>query len=183
MIFLLKYLKDYRNKLIMRRITRSFGSVGEGIKLWKDITVSSPNNLHIGDYVYIGPKAFIQALGVVVIERGTIIGPELRIYSANHRFKSALSIPYDECYVKKKVVIKENVWIGGGVTIVPGVLIEEGAIIGAGSVVTRTVPKMAIIGGNPAKIIGYRNEEDYHDLKGKDKIYLKLKQAGLTKSK
>ncbi len=30
-----------------------------------------------------------------------------------------------------------------------------------GSVVTKSVPKYAIVGGNPAKIIGYRNKENY----------------------
>jgi maltose O-acetyltransferase len=181
MISIFKSLINYRNKIILNRITSSFGSIGVGIKIWKDIKVSFPRNLKIGDYVYIGPNAFIQALGGVIIEQGTIIGPDLRLYSANHKFKQATSIPYDENYEKKEVFIGENVWIGGGVIIVPGVRIEEGAVVGAGSVVTKAVPKMAIVGGNPAKIIGYRNEEEYQKLKADEMIYLKLKNSGLIK--
>ncbi|WP_316790871.1 acyltransferase [Pedobacter frigoris] len=173
-----KIILNYRNKLILKRITSKFGSIGVGVKIWKDIKVSFPSKLVIGDHVYIGPNAFIQALGGVGIERGTIIGPDLRLYSANHRFKQAASIPYDEHYDKRQVMVKENVWIGGGVIIVPGVVIEEGAVVGAGSVVTKSVPKFAIVAGNPAKVIGYRDEEEYLRLKSEDMIYLKLKNSG-----
>ncbi|NQX32732.1 acyltransferase [Pedobacter boryungensis] len=162
-------------------MTKSFGSVGIGTKIWKDINVSFPKNLVIGDYVYIGPNAFIQALGGVTIKKGTIIGPDLRLYTANHKFKGAKSIPYDENYERKAVAIGENVWIGGGVIILPGVSIEDGVVVGAGSVVTKPIPKMAIVGGNPAKIIGYRNEGDYEKLKANDMIYMKLKGSGLIK--
>ena len=49
-------------------------------------------------------------------------------------------------------------------TVMPGVHIGDGAIIAAGSVVTKSVPKCAIVGGNPAKIIGYRDIEQYESL-------------------
>ena len=40
----------------------------------------------------------------------------------------------------------------------PGVGIGEGAIVGGGSLVTKDVPKGAIVGGNPAKIIGWTED-------------------------
>ena len=47
--------------------------------------------------------------------------------------------------------------------ICPGVKIEDGAIIAMGSVVSKSVPKCAIVGGNPARIIGWRNKEEYEN--------------------
>ena len=45
------------------------------------------------------------------------------------------------------------------VIILPNVKkIGKGSIIGAGSIVTRDVPDFAIAGGNPAKIIRFRNQ-------------------------
>lgn len=85
-----------------------------------------------------------------------------------------MSIPYDKEFIYKSVTIGENVWIGSRVIIIPGVHIGEGAVIGAGSVVTRDVPPCAIVWGNPAKVIKYRNKEQYDNLKKEGKVYLKL---------
>ena len=50
-------------------------------------------------------------------------------------------------------------WIGDSVIIMRGIKVGDGAIIGAGSVVTRSVPDFAIVGGNPAKFIKWRFPE------------------------
>ena len=86
-----------------------------------------------------------------------MMGPECIIYTANHSFKR-IDIPmceqgFDEI---KPVKVGNDVWIGGRVTILPGVNIGDGVVIGAGAVVTKDIPKYAIVGGVPAKIIGYR---------------------------
>ena len=62
-------------------------------------------------------------------------------------------------YSYKKVTIGNNVFIGVNSIIMPGVVVENEVIIAAGSVVTKSVPKGKIVGGNPAKIIG--NFSDY----------------------
>ena len=60
--------------------------------------------------------------------------------------------------VKKAITIEDSVCIGGFSKIMPGVVIGEGAIVAGGSVVTKDVPKGAIVGGNPAKVIGWTEE-------------------------
>lgn len=57
-------------------------------------------------------------------------------------------------------VVGNDVWIGGNATVMPGVQIGHGAIISTGSVVTTDVPDYAIVGGNPAKVIRMRFDED-----------------------
>ena len=59
-----------------------------------------------------------------------------------------------------RVVIGHDVWIGANVIILNGVKIADGAIIGAGSVVTKDVPPYGIVGGNPARLIRKRFDED-----------------------
>lgn len=56
--------------------------------------------------------------------------------------------------------VKNNVIIYAGARIVGNVTIGDFAIVGANSVVTHDVPENAIVAGIPARIIGYRNEED-----------------------
>jgi acetyltransferase-like isoleucine patch superfamily enzyme len=175
MLRIFKYILLYRNNKRYKYLLKKIG-VNNTVQIQKDIKISHPELLSIGDYVYIGPNASIQAIGKVTIGRGTICGPNLTIYSANHRFRDADSIPYDSVYLKKEVFIGDNVWIGGSVIIVPGTKIGEGSIIGAGTVVSGIIPPMSIVVGNPCRIIGKRDEKHYFKLKNEDKIYLKIKQ-------
>jgi acetyltransferase-like isoleucine patch superfamily enzyme len=60
--------------------------------------------------------------------------------------------------IMKQIVIEDNVWVGQGAIIMHGVHIRSGAVIAAGAVVTKDVDNNAIVGGNPAILIRYREE-------------------------
>lgn len=53
-----------------------------------------------------------------------------------------------------EIVLYDNVFIGAKSTIMYGVKIGPNAIVAANSAVTKDVPEGAVVGGNPAKIIG-----------------------------
>lgn len=163
------------NKIKLKQI--KFDFKGENVQISKQYNFIYPENISLGNNVYLGPKCNISAFGKVNISDGVIIGPHCTIYSANHNYSENIkSIPYDSKLIIKNVTIHENVWIGGNTILLPGVEVGEGSIIAAGSVITKSVPPFAIMGGNPAKILKYRdNIEDYKRLKGLDMIYLKIK--------
>lgn len=64
-----------------------------------------------------------------------------------------------------KTIIKSGARIRAGSTIYPGVTIHSNAIVMPGSVVTRSVPPLAIVQGNPATIIGYKSTYIQNDVK------------------
>lgn len=59
----------------------------------------------------------------------------------------------------KRTTIKNDVWIGVDSMIKNGVTIGNGVVVGSNSYVREDVPDFAIVGGNPAKIIRYRFDE------------------------
>jgi len=114
-------------------------------------------------------NTYIECIGGVEIGEYFHTGRDITILSTNHNYEGS-SIPYDETYIEKSVIIKDFVWCGIGVKILPGVTVGEGAIIGMGSVVTKDVPPCAIVGGNPAKVIKYRDIDKFERLK-KEKMF------------
>jgi len=154
-----------------------FGEIGDNVILNRG-NFLFPQNIFIGDDVYLGPDAFLSSFGSLTFESGVITGPKLSVYTANHRFENARAIPYDDELIVQPVTIGANSWVGGGVTLLPGVVLGEGCVVGAGSVVTKTFPAGSVIAGNPARLIKTRNMTQYYRLKGENRIYLRLKANG-----
>ncbi|MCC9061745.1 acyltransferase [Flavobacterium piscisymbiosum] len=113
----------------------------------------------------------IECSGGVYIGKFFHTGRGLTIFSTNHNYQSKFSIPYDNIDLIEPVEIKDFVWCGTNVTIVPGVTIGEGVVIGSGTVVTKDVPDYAVIGGNPHRIIKYRDIETFKYLKENGQFY------------
>ncbi len=159
-----------------RRFFSGLASVGRNVYLSKGYCIGSPSKLSIGSNTWIGENFFAKCEGGVTIGSGVIISRGAEIWTANHNYDSddLQSLPYDRRFILKPVSIGDNVWIGSRVTIIPGVSIGEGAVIGAGAVVTRDIPSLAVAGGNPAKVIKYRNKEVYEKLKAEKRIYLDM---------
>lgn len=57
-------------------------------------------------------------------------------------------------------VIGNDVWIGSEAIIMPGITVGDGAVIGTRALVTKDVEPYAIVGGNPAKTIRKRFDDD-----------------------
>lgn len=134
------------------------------------VRLSNPENIELGGKVYIGEDCRFYAEGGIKIGAYTKFGQGCIILTTNHNYKSQTRIPYDNIGLLRRVEIGKNCWIGVRSLICGGVKIDEGAIVAMGSVVTKSVPKYAIVGGNPAKIIGWRNKE----------IYERLSAAGMS---
>lgn len=58
-----------------------------------------------------------------------------------------------------EVLVGNDCWIGSGATLIAGVSVGDGAVVLANATVTKDVPPYAIVGGVPAKVLGYRYDE------------------------
>lgn len=124
--------------------------VGRGVTL---ITESSTGCLSIADNVQISEGVEIDFSGNVTIGEQTLISPRACILSHDHGYE-----PHSEPTLHN-LIIEEKVWIGSNAIILPQVnRIGNGAIIGMGSIVTKPVPELAVVAGNPAKVIKFRHQ-------------------------
>ncbi|MDK1285977.1 Vat family streptogramin A O-acetyltransferase [Pseudoalteromonas sp. B95] len=150
------------------------------------------DNINVGDFTYYddpeGPENFEKN----VLYHFDFIGDKLNIgkycaiatgvkfimNGANHKMSGFSTYPFQifgngwekvmpkdgELPFKGDTEIGNDVWIGYESTIMPGVKIGNGAIIASKSVVTQDVPPYSIVGGNPAKVIKMRFEQDAIDM-------------------
>lgn len=169
-------MKKLIHKLRLIRLRRQLNGIGEHVVISRDFEIGVRNRITIGNYVYIGPEATIWGDGGVEIKDGVIIGPRVTIHTSNHNYQDANTLPYDSKSVLKPVSIGEGTWIGDQVMICPGVKIGRGVVIAMGSVVTKEVPDLAIVGGNPAKIIKFRMNIDVEAMIRNKRYYLNDRQ-------
>lgn len=168
---LISFYFNNLNKYIFSKVQGDISSIVIGPDVNKNFKFNHAEKIVFGTNVVINGDCYINAEGGVEIKSYCHIGKGMTIFSSNHNYDSNEFIPYDKEVILKPVCINKFVWIGANVTIVPGVNIGEGAVIGSGTVVTKDVPEYAIVGGNPHKIIKYRNIETFKLLKENGKFY------------
>lgn len=161
-----------------RFTNEQFSSLGDNVLFEEGVLVFHPENIEIGNNVYIGHRTILKAYhlnklqignntwigqdcffhssGGIVIGNEVGIGPKVSILTSQHRpddsNESVLFSPLEF----KPVTLEDGCDIGVNSTILPGVTIGKGAIIAAGAVVNKNVPPYEIWGGVPAKKIADR---------------------------
>ena len=133
-------------------------SIGENVYIGHNTILKGyyKNEMTIGAHTWIGQCCFLHSAGGITIGKAVGIGPMVKILTSGHR-EAELSGPvmFNELEFKE-VSIEDGCDIGVGATILPGVRIGEGSIVGAGSVVNKNVPPYCVVAGVPAKIIRKR---------------------------
>jgi acetyltransferase-like isoleucine patch superfamily enzyme len=170
LIKLLKRLKDIMS-LFNKKPVRTDHSIRS------PFTKDNPNykQYEIGDFTYGTPR--ILAWGEeakVKIGKFCSIADNVTIFlGGNHRTDWITTFPFtafSEYFpesekitghpsTKGDVIIGNDVWIGMGVVIMSGLTIGSGSVIAAYSVVTKNVKPYEIVGGNPAKHLKFRFDE------------------------
>ncbi|MDW7646345.1 MAG: DapH/DapD/GlmU-related protein [Desulfuromonadales bacterium] len=162
-------LKQVRNLYLVKYKWRRY-SIGNNFHAGRNVVLWAKKNIIIKDNCYIG--RFSQIECSANIGNNVMFGNNVAIVGKyDHNFQQIGSPTrlasqirdsnYNWKGIDLEVVIDDDVWVGYGSIIIGGVRIRRGSIVAAGSVVTKDVPPYAIVGGNPAKIIGYRfNQEE-----------------------
>lgn len=143
-----------------------------GIKIGKKSTLHmgarfyDPKNIQIGEGTIIGDHIFIDGRDKVIIGSHTDIASEVMIYNSEHNLSDPLFGATEE-----PVSIGDYCFIGPRAIIMPGVTIGDGAVVAGGAVVTKDVPRNAIVGGVPAKVIGERSLKKHSYYLGRPRLF------------
>ncbi|WP_005037576.1 acyltransferase [Holophaga foetida] len=143
-------------KRIRRALCRHLLSeCGRNVNIEHGADFGTGNLIRIGDNSGLGVDCV--AGGPLDIGRNVMMGAGVIIFTRNHAFEDTdIPMQAQGYSPAQHVIIEDDVWIGARVIILPGRRIGRGAVIAAGAVVTRDVPAMSIVGGNPAKPIRTR---------------------------
>jgi acetyltransferase-like isoleucine patch superfamily enzyme len=150
------------------------GLSSRGLRLGRNVTiqrgaallgtgvVARPGvGIMVGDRTGIGDHCFFWGQGGIEIGSDVIFGPEVQIFSENHRFDDPSILICRQGEDRRPVVIEDNCWIGGRATILAGVHIGHGCVIGAGSLVTKDIPPNSVAVGAPARILRQRGANGF----------------------
>ncbi|WP_233268359.1 CatB-related O-acetyltransferase [Cellulophaga sp. L1A9] len=141
----------YRKKFGLKNVDTTFYMGGKGV-ISQDL-VAMP-------YVFIGANCIIPPK--VTIGKYTMFAANVSILGGDHIFDNPeRPIIFSGRPSMPKTTIGEDVWVGANACIMAGLVIGDGAIVAAGSIVTKNIEPYSIYGGNPAKLIRMRfNEEE-----------------------
>lgn len=104
--------------------------------------------LRVGEHSFIG-RAELAVHAPLMIGRCVCINDGAKLLTATHD----VSDP-GWATVARPIVIEDHVWIATNAIILPGVTLGRGAVVGAGAVVSKDVPPLGIVAGNPARLLG-----------------------------
>jgi maltose O-acetyltransferase len=134
--------------------------VGKGCVIRRGVYLGSPNELEMGDGSFIG-RASLYCTGGVKIGRNVNVSDGAVIITAKHDVNSP---QFEAKY--EPITIEDWAWIATNAIVLAGVTIGEAAVVAAGAVVTKDVPPYAVVGGNPAKVIGERKKQPFDYVPG-----------------
>ena len=129
----------------------AFAHVLPGARIGADCNICDhvfvENDVVVGDRVTL--KSGVQLWDGVRLEDDVFVGPNATF--TNDPF------PRSRCRPERfaATIVHAGASIGANATILPGVTIGARAMVGAGAVVVKSVPPLAIVVGNPARIVGY----------------------------
>jgi len=144
-----RYLKHER----ARRVARRRGAkIGKNVVLPLSLARKSNSNLVIGDETTIASDD-MNLRDPVRIGSHVIIGNNVKLMTRSHNVDSV----FWESKGNGGLEICDYVWCATDVSILPGCRkIGKGAVLGASAVVVKDVEEMAVMGGNPARMLRMR---------------------------
>lgn len=134
---------------------RIFLHCGKNVNIERGVLFGCGFDIEIGDNSGIGINSVVPS--DIKIGKNVLMGPNCYILSFNHNYSSKdLTIKAQGYSKKKQTIIGDDVWIGREVLVTPGRNIKTGSVLAARTCLCKDFESYSVIGGNPSKLIKYR---------------------------
>lgn len=142
-----------RSRYLAPKMKRS----GSELQIHAGSRFRSIENLEVGDNVTIGFDTFLQAKGGLTLGDNVMLAPGVKIWTSNHNVNDPEVPVRKQGHTNAPVVLEDDVFVASNAFILPGTTLSRGCVVSAGAVVSgKTYRPYAILGGNPARVMGYR---------------------------
>ena len=121
---------------------------GQSLRVW----LHRMRGVEIGSGVFIGTDALIETSKPELVSIGDRVDIGIRCTIIAH-FHGMGDPGRRQDGRTISVRIEDDAFVGPGTIVLPNVTIGRGAVVNAGSVVTRSVPPLTMVAGNPARPI------------------------------
>lgn len=128
--------------------------IGRESYIHMDAWFDSRGGLEIGANSVINQRCRLDTRGGISLGQNVSVSAEVCILTADHDPQRP-----DFSGRVAPVVIHDYAFIGTRALILRGVTIGRGAVVAAGAIVTKSVAPFEIVGGSPAKRLGFRAPE------------------------
>lgn len=134
-------------------LLQAFGARIRGrVFVYPTARIWAPWNLIMDDGSCLGPEVVCYNVETVHVGAGCTVSQRSHLCTASHDFENP-----DFPLTGAAIQLEEQAWVAAEVFVGPGVHVKRQAVLLARSVVVRDVPERAVVGGNPAKQIRYRD--------------------------
>ncbi|MGY5829201.1 acyltransferase [Vibrio vulnificus] len=129
-------------------------SINEGVQIGKEVKIGKGTYLNKGVILVSGNVGNYCSIGYY-----SVIGAHEHPLHLKYTSPKYYRTHSDYIDIYSPPLIHDDVWIGANAFIKQGVTIGRGAVVAAGAVVVKDVEDYAIVGGVPARLLGYRNKK------------------------
>lgn len=128
-----------------------------GNQTWIAAGDHTEKQLTVGDSSYVGYGAVLAVGSRITIGKHVLVADRVRFSGSDGHPLDPLARARGDAADDSNIgsiTVCDYAWIGAHAIILKGLTIGRGAIVASGAVVTKDVPELTIVGGNPARQIG-----------------------------
>ncbi|WP_454765981.1 acyltransferase [Cupriavidus campinensis] len=140
---------------------------GNEVRIGAHVTIDSfvkikfaggEGDIELGEQSYLNSGVVIYSGNGVRLGKGVLVAANTTFAATNHEYRSRSQAIIAQRFMPSRggIMVGDDCWIGANCVLLDGTVLGTGCVVGAGTVIKGVWPDYAVIAGNPARIVRYR---------------------------